>query len=240
MKGPFHHPLDKLINDDKLFLLETMIPFVDERMKVPLAMYIKIMELQLILRGFRSYSYVNQCGLCRDINNQDDVLETLAGCGFGDIAGQMNQFKSMMNMMNIMNTMGENGVNPGHSGSFGHEGYSSNMNKRFQDIFDEFDGNEEYDTHDMYDKYSGAYAYDAHKAYNQETGRSNYQEAGKNNYYETDRNNYHEASEDNHQDTYLNNPTHSYQNIYEKNSAENDSMLDNIMHLLDEYDYSHD
>lgn len=237
MKGPFHHPLDKLINDDKLFLLETMIPFVDERMKAPLAMYIKIMELQLILRGFRSYSYVYQCGLCRDINNQDDVLATLAGCGFGDIAGQMNQLKSMMNMMNIMNTMGENGVNSGNSVPFEHNGYSGNMNKRFQDIFEEFDRDEtydrdnsydeqdyydryaysnEYDVHDMYDKYARANAYDEQDPYNQEATRNN------------------------HQNTYIQHSNNHDHDNHEANYTGNDSMLDNIMHLLDEYDYSHD
>lgn len=211
MKGPFHHPLDNLINDDKLFLLETMIPFVDERMKAPLAMYIKVVELQLILKGFRNHSYVNQCGLCRNINNQDDVLEALAGCGFGDIAGQMNQFKSMMNMMNVMNMMEENGTHAGHSDSFSHAGHSGNMNKRFQDIFDEYDGNEEYDRnaqldrHDQFDKFDYQENYDTYSMYEKYSDRS-----------KIDR-----------------------QEEYRQTPAKNDSMLDNIMNLLDEYDHSH-
>lgn len=110
-KRPVYHPLDKLINDDKLFLLEAMIPFVDERMKAPLAMYIKITEIQLILRAFRNTNYVNQCGLCRDINNQDEILAALADCGFGDIAGQMNQLQSAMRMMNMMSMMEQSAPN---------------------------------------------------------------------------------------------------------------------------------
>ena len=80
--GNFHHPLDNLIKDDRLFMMEAILPFVDDRMKAPLAMYIKIMELQTILNALRDTNYVNSCGLHKDINNQDDILSSLAGCGF--------------------------------------------------------------------------------------------------------------------------------------------------------------
>ena len=83
--GNFHHPLDNLIKDDRLFMMEAILPFVDDRMKAPLAMYIKIMELQTILNALRDTNYVNSCGLHKDINNQDDILSSLAGCGFPDI-----------------------------------------------------------------------------------------------------------------------------------------------------------
>ena len=61
--GNFHHPLDNLIKDDRLFMMEAILPFVDDRMKAPLAMYIKIMELQTILNALRDTNYVNSCGL---------------------------------------------------------------------------------------------------------------------------------------------------------------------------------
>ena len=56
--GNFHHPLDNLIKDDRLFMMEAILPFVDDRMKAPLAMYIKIMELQTILNALRDTNYV--------------------------------------------------------------------------------------------------------------------------------------------------------------------------------------
>ena len=31
--GNFHHPLDNLIKDDRLFMMEAILPFVDDRMK---------------------------------------------------------------------------------------------------------------------------------------------------------------------------------------------------------------
>lgn len=103
--GNFHHPLDNLIKDDRLFMMEAILPFVDDRMKAPLAMYIKIMELQAILNALRDTNYVNSCGLHKDINNQDDILSSLAGCGFPDIRDQFANMKKAMDMMKAMEAM---------------------------------------------------------------------------------------------------------------------------------------
>ena len=43
---PHSHPLDKLISDDRLFLLEAILPFVDGPMRMPLIIYLKMMEHQ--------------------------------------------------------------------------------------------------------------------------------------------------------------------------------------------------
>ena len=37
--GNFHHPLDNLIKDDRLFMMEAILPFVDDRMKAPCLLY---------------------------------------------------------------------------------------------------------------------------------------------------------------------------------------------------------
>lgn len=103
--GNFHHPLDNLIKDDRLFMMEAILPFVDDRMKAPLAMYIKIMELQTILNALRDTNYVNSCGLHKNINNQDDILSSLAGCGFPDIRNQFASMKKAMDMMKTMEAM---------------------------------------------------------------------------------------------------------------------------------------
>ena len=103
--GNFHHPLDNLIHDDRLFMMEAIIPFVADNMKAPLAMYIKVMELQAILSALRDKDYVNSCGLYKDINNQEDILSSLAGCGFADIKDQFANIKKAMDMMKAMGTM---------------------------------------------------------------------------------------------------------------------------------------
>ena len=116
--GNFRHPLDNLIRDDRLFIMEAIIPFVDDNMKAPLAMYIKFMELKAILEALRDPGYVNSCGLHKDINNQDDIFSSLANCGLMGDKDQLDNMKKAMNMMNMMNKMKQGGDSEsGASGS---------------------------------------------------------------------------------------------------------------------------
>ena len=96
---PHSHPLDKLISDDRLFLLEAILPFVDGPMRMPLIIYLKMMELQQIMRVINNQSYVRQCDFNRDFHNQNDILASLAQCGFPDIADQMKNMQQVMNDM---------------------------------------------------------------------------------------------------------------------------------------------
>ena len=107
--GNFRHPLDNLIRDDRLFIMEAIIPFVDDNMKAPLAMYIKFMELKAIMEALRDPGYVNSCGLHKDINNQDDIFSSLANCGLMGGKDQLENMKKAMNMMNMMNKMKQGG-----------------------------------------------------------------------------------------------------------------------------------
>lgn len=102
---PHSHPLDKLISDDRLFLLEAILPFVEGPMRMPLVIYLKMMELQQIMRVINNQSYIRQCDFNRDLHNQNDILASLAQCGFPDIANQMKNIQQAMNMMQVMNAM---------------------------------------------------------------------------------------------------------------------------------------
>lgn len=105
--GNFRHPLDNLIRDDRIFMLEAIIPFVSDRMKAPLAMYIKIMELQTILSSLQDKECMARCGLHKDINNQDDILSSLADCGFEDVKGKFANLKKMLDVMKMMESAKE-------------------------------------------------------------------------------------------------------------------------------------
>ncbi len=134
MQIPHSHPLDKLINDDRLFLLEAILPFIDSPMRMPLALYLKMTELKLIMNALNNKNYINQCDFNRNINNQDDVLNSLSQCGFPDIASQMKNLKSTMEIMKVMNMMNETTSNmAGNSATA----------KAYQSIFDEYDSEQE-------------------------------------------------------------------------------------------------
>jgi hypothetical protein len=74
-------------------------------MRMPLIIYLKMMELQQIMRVINNQSYVRQCDFNRDFHNQNDILASLAQCGFPDIADQMKNMQQAMNMMQVMNDM---------------------------------------------------------------------------------------------------------------------------------------
>ena len=78
---PHSHPLDKLISDDRLFLLEAILPFVEGPMRVPLVIYLQMIELQQVMRVINNQSYIRQCDINRDLHNQNDLLASLAQCG---------------------------------------------------------------------------------------------------------------------------------------------------------------
>ena len=107
---PHSHPLDKLISDDRLFLLEAILPFVDGSMRMPLIIYLKMMELQQIMRVINNQSYIRQCDFNRDLHNQNDILASLSECGFPDIADQIKNMKQAMDMMQVMNVMNQTGT----------------------------------------------------------------------------------------------------------------------------------
>ena len=127
--GNFRHPLDNLIHDDRIFMLEAILPFVSDRLKAPLAMYIKIMELQTILSSLQDKECMARCGLHKDINNQDDILSSLADCGFEDVKGKFVNLKKMLDVMKMMESAKEM---PG--GNFSGNG------SMFSDLFGGFAG----------------------------------------------------------------------------------------------------
>ena len=130
--GNFRHPLDNLIHDDRLFMLEAILPFVSDNMKAPLAMYIKIMELQSVLSSLQDKNYMEHCGLHKDINNQDDILSSLADCGLIDAKSQFANIKKMMDMIKIMEASKE-------TKNDNDTDQTNDIYGSIRDLFDEYD-----------------------------------------------------------------------------------------------------
>lgn len=97
------HPLDKLIKDDSLCFLEAVIPFVDYPLKRLLVIFIKYKELTYILDALSDHRFMSECGFDCHPENTDDMLRDMCGLLPGDIAGSVNQIKSMMQVMQMMN-----------------------------------------------------------------------------------------------------------------------------------------
>lgn len=104
MKEPQHHFLDTIYPNNSLLMLEAMIPYVDSSLKLPLALLIKIQEIQLIIQVLNNPARMEACGLNRSSNNSEELLSALCQAMGVDIMGQMKNMQNMMNMMNAMNT----------------------------------------------------------------------------------------------------------------------------------------
>lgn len=99
------HPLDKLINDDSLFLLEAMVPFVDYQYKLPLIFYIKYRELTMIMQSLNDRAYISECGFDCHPKSSEEMLGSICSILPGDYANTFKQMKQMMQMMEVMNSM---------------------------------------------------------------------------------------------------------------------------------------
>ena len=99
------HPLDNLISDNSLFMLEAMVPFVDYQFKKPLVFLIKYRELQSIMQSLNDRSFLSSCGFdCKPQSTEDMLMQmcNFMPGSFGSSMKQMQQMQQMMNMMNVM------------------------------------------------------------------------------------------------------------------------------------------
>ncbi len=103
LRRPFSHPLDIFIQDDSLFMMEAMLPFLDPQIMKPMAIYIKFTEMMIILNNINNQDYMRRCCFHKDINNYDAVLSSLKDMGMAEDIEQAMRMKSAMDMMQHMN-----------------------------------------------------------------------------------------------------------------------------------------
>lgn len=79
MESNKHHPLECITNCQSLQMLESCIPFVEYPLKLPLALFIKFSEIQLIIRAFSSIENLTKLGLHTEHHSPTDMLCSLTG-----------------------------------------------------------------------------------------------------------------------------------------------------------------
>lgn len=155
------HPLESITNSKSLSLLESLIPFVDYPLKLPLALFIKINEIKLIINAFHSRDNLIRLGLHTPQNSPMDMIGALTGMSpemlkmllslsenFGDsispdmlsgLSGNSGMdFSSIFNMMNQKPNTPEQTANP--SSSFHKENTEhDNFDLHIQSILSEYD-----------------------------------------------------------------------------------------------------
>lgn len=102
------HPLDKLIPDNSICLLEAMVPFVDYQYKLPLVFFIKYRELTIISQCLSNREMAANLGFDCHPENQNDFFNSLIDFMPNDFGNSFNQLKQAMSMMELMNTVNQN------------------------------------------------------------------------------------------------------------------------------------
>lgn len=118
------HPLDRLINDDSLFFLEAMVPFIDYQYKLPLILYIKYREVTQLMQCLSDKKYVSECGFDCHPKSQEEMISSICNILPNDFANTFNQMKKMMQMMSVMNSMS------GDNNQTDHKSYSGEYTKQ--------------------------------------------------------------------------------------------------------------
>lgn len=124
---PRNHPLDKLISDDSLFFLETIVPFIDYPYKKMLVLFIKYRELMCIMSNLDNRDYVSSCGFDCHPKSTEEMLSGMCDFLPGNLSSSLRQMKQMMSMMDMMNSM-----SPGESSEI----YKPTSKAESNDLYD--------------------------------------------------------------------------------------------------------
>lgn len=136
------HPLDRLIADDFIFILEAIIPFVDFKLKKIIFLFLKYKETILILGEMDNHENMEKCGLHIADKSKENMIERIFEFVPNDLSNNLKEAKQMISMFQMMQMMNE--MNSDASGN--DDFYDSNMfddtkfnDTLFSDIYDNTD-----------------------------------------------------------------------------------------------------
>lgn len=107
------HLLDQLYPNNSLLLLETMIPYVDPSLRLPLALFIKIQELQMIINTLQQPNALKACGYSESPNKDELIFSLLNTMGY-DVGEQLKQVQAFQSMMNMPQASGQSEASNNH------------------------------------------------------------------------------------------------------------------------------
>lgn len=101
----YSHPLDRLLNDNSIFMLEALIPFVDYNMKKVLVLFIKVRELSALMAKLNDPASLASCGFDCHVTSMDDMIDKMCDFMPPEFSNNIRQTIKMMNMMKMMEGM---------------------------------------------------------------------------------------------------------------------------------------
>lgn len=231
------HPLDRLIADDSLFLLEAMVPFVEYKFKKPLVLFIKYRELTSIMKSLDNRDYISQCGFDCHPNSTEDMISDMCDFLPGNFASSIKQMKQMMSVMEMMNMT--NGMSDMMGNMSGMQNMMNNM-PGMQDMMNNMSGMQ-----DMMNNFSANESYGEHKQqdfdnmHNEHEHHHDFDDFHSEHHNDFDdfhdEHEHHNDFDDTHGEREHNEDFNYTHNTYQ--SSQNASLFDNVMSILDSEDY---
>lgn len=99
--------LQQFLQDDQLSMLESIMPYIGEHLRKPLALSIKFLEIRKILNEFDDEEKLSACGLENNSPNIDSLLATLKKNSSPEMAEQIDQILTMRNIIKMYQTYTE-------------------------------------------------------------------------------------------------------------------------------------
>lgn len=99
--------LQQFLQDNQLSMLESIMPYIGEQLRKPLALSIKFLEIRKILTEFDDEEKLSACGFENNSPNIDSLLTTLRNNSTPEMAEQIDQILTIRNIMKMYQTYNE-------------------------------------------------------------------------------------------------------------------------------------
>lgn len=99
--------LQQFLQDNQLSMLESIMPYIGEHLRKPLALSIKFLEIRKILTEFDDEEKLSACGLENNSPNIDSLLTTIRNNSTPEMAEQIDQILTIRNIMKMYQTYNE-------------------------------------------------------------------------------------------------------------------------------------
>ncbi len=99
--------LQQFLQDNQLSMLESIMPYIGEQLRKPLALSIKFLEIRKILTEFDDEEKLSACGFENNTPNIDSLLATLRNNSNPEMAEQIDQILTMRNIIKMYQTYTE-------------------------------------------------------------------------------------------------------------------------------------
>lgn len=101
--------IDLIANGEQFLMLKAALPFLDLSVQQPLAVYIKMMELQNILHFYQQPKDMSMCSLSSRGGSLTDILQEMCRYSSPAKRGQFQQCLQIMQAMELMSAFQSEG-----------------------------------------------------------------------------------------------------------------------------------